>query len=177
MSSRRSRLFNYLRIWFFSNLVLFLVLVSWFFYLRHQRSSLLDLVERQLAYNIRLSSDFARANYVLTNGYFSAASSFASNVLVSAASKFAHSSSSLSVGLSSPSSPSPASDEIPSLSFSRYFEVNGIPYVRLRNQYLKRGDFVLGYPIEDISPDFVKYRGKYMKVAEDEINNLQSEKK
>lgn len=175
MSSRRSRLFNYLRIWFFSNLVLFLVLVFWFFYLRHQRSSLLDLVERQLAYNIRLSSDLARANYVLTNGYFSAASSFASNVLVSAASKFSHVSPSLSVGLSSPSSAS--SDEVPPLSFSRYFEVNGVPHIRLRNQYLKRGDFVLGYPIEDISPDFVKYRGKYMKVAEDEIKNLSPEKK
>lgn len=176
MSSRRSRLFNYLRIWFFSNLVLFLVLVFWFFYLRSQRSSLLDLVERQLAYNLRLSSDLARANDVLTNGYFSAASSFASNVLVSAASKFAHVSPSLSVGLPS-SSAFASSDDVPPLSFSRYFEVNGIPYIRLRNQYLKRGDFVLGYPIEDISPDFVKYRGKYMKVAEDEINNLQSQKK
>lgn len=174
MSSRRSRLFNYLRIWFFSNLFLFIVLVSWFFYLRHQRSSLLDLVERQLAYNLRLSADLARANDVLTNGYFSAASSFASNVLVSAVSKFSNVSPSPAVGLSSPSSA--VSDEVPLLSFSRYFEVNGIPYIRLRNQYLKRGDFVLGYPIEDISPDFVKYRGKYMKVAEDEIKNLQPEK-
>ena len=173
MSSRRSRLFNYLRIWFFSNLALFLVLVFWFFYLRHQRSSLLDLVERQLAYNLRLSSDLDRANYVLTNLYFSAASSFASNVLVSAASKFAN----VSPSFSSSSSVSAVSDDVPPLSFSRYFEVNGVPHIRLRNQYLKRGDFVLGYPIEDISPDFVKYRGKYMKVAEDEVNNFQSEKK
>lgn len=175
MSSRRSRLFNYLRIWFFSNLALFLVLVFWFFYLRHQRSSLLDLVERQLAYNLRLSSDLDRANYVLTNFYFSVASSFASNVLLSAASKFVN----VSPSLYSSSSPSAAavSDDVPPLSFSRYFEVDGIPHIRLRNQYLKRGDFVLGYPIEDISPDFVKYRGKYMKVAEDEVNNFQSEKK
>lgn len=162
MSSRRSKLFLSLRLFFWADVVLFVVLVSWFFYLRHHRSRLLEIVERQLAFNVRLSNDLAYANNLITNTFYSAASSFVSNVLVSSSS------------VASPSSPfslpgniPQSSDDIPPLTFSRYFEVDGIPYVHLRNQRLKRGDFVLGYPLEDISADVVKYRGKYFKLDQD----------
>lgn len=162
MSSRRSRLFQALRLFFWADVVLFLVLVAWFIYLRYQRNNIIEVVERQLAFNIRLSSDLAYANNLLTNKYFSAASSFVSNLVVSVAPSMGLLVVSNSVPLSAASSP----DELPPLSFSCYFEVDGVPYIRLRNQNLKRGDFVLGYPLEDISPDVVKYRGKYFKVEE-----------
>lgn len=169
MTSRRSRLFKYLRFWFFSNLVLFVVLVSWFVYLRVQRSRLLDVVERQLAYNLKLSADLALANDILTNRYFSVASDFASNVLSSAASMINHESSSVSSSVSSSlSSPSSPVDDLPPLAFSHYFEVDNIPYIKIRNSSYRRGDIVLGYPIEDISPDVVKYRGKFFKVDQNE---------
>lgn len=161
MSSRRSRLFLALRLFFWANVFTFFVLVGWFFYLRSQRSRLIEVVERQLAFNIRLSSDLAYANNLLTNKYFSAASSFVSNLVVSVAPSMGLSVVSNSIPLSAASP-----DEFPPLTFSSYFEVDGVPHIRLRNQNLKRGDFVLGYPLEDISPDVVKYRGKYFKVEE-----------
>lgn len=161
MSSRRSRLFQALRLFFWADVALFLVLVAWFFYLRYQRNNIIEVVERQLAFNIRLSSDLAYANNLLTNKYFSAASSFVSNLVVSVAPSMGLPVVSNSVSLSVASS-----DDLPPLTFSNYFEVDGVPYIRLRNQNLKRGDFVLGYPLEDISPDVVKYRGKYFKVED-----------
>ena len=159
MSSRRSKLFNYLRFCFFANLVLFLSVLSFWIWLRSSRSELVSVVNRQLAYNLKLSSDLALANDILTNRYFNAASFFVSNIVSGVS---LPSSVSNSVLLSSVSSP----DDVPPLTFSNYFEINGVPYIRLRNQNLKRGDFVLGYPVEDISPDVVKYRGKYFKVEE-----------
>lgn len=163
MSSRRSRLFQALRLFFWADVALFLVLVSWFFYLRHQRNNIIEVVERQLAFNIRLSSDLAFANNLLTNKYFSAASSFVSNLVVSVAPTMGLPVVSNSIPLSAASP-----EDLPPLTFSSYFEVDGVPYIRLRNQNLKRGDFVLGYPIEDISPDVVKYRGKFFKVDQNE---------
>lgn len=161
MSSRRSRLFLALRLFFWANVFTFFVLVGWFFYLRSQRSRLIEVVERQLAFNILLSSDLAYANNLLTNKYFSAASSFVSNLVVSVAPSIGLPVVSNSIPLSAASS-----DDLPPLTFRSYFEVDGVPHIRLRNQNLKRGDFVLGFPLEDISPDVVKYRGKYFKVEE-----------
>ena len=162
MSSRRSKLFNYLRFCFFTNLILFLCVLCFWFWLRSSRSELVSVVNRQLAYNLKLSSDLALANDILTNRYFSVASSFVSNLVVSVAPSMGLPVVSNSVTLSAASSP----DDLPPLTFSNYFEVDGVPYIRLRNQNLKRGDFVLGYPLEDISPDVVKYMGKYFKVEE-----------
>ena len=168
MSSRRSQLFTSLRLFFWADVVLFVVLVSWFVYLRYQRSKLLDVVERQLAFNLRLSSDLAYANDILTNKYFNVASDFVSNIVCNVVS------SSLSPSFFSAASVAPVSGssddqkdiDLPPLTFSNYFEVNGVSYIRLRNMNLKRGDFVLGYPIEDISPDVVQYRGKFFKVED-----------
>lgn len=158
MSSRRSKLFNYLRFCFFTNLILFFSVLCFWFWLRSSRSELVSVVNKQLAYNLRLSSDLALANDILTNRYFNAASFFVSNI-VSGVSLSSSVSNSIPLSASS-------SDDIPPLTFSNYFEVNGVSYIRLRNQNLKRGDFVLGYPLEDISPDVVKYRGKYFKVED-----------
>ena len=132
--------------------------------MHRQRSKLLDVVQRQFSHNIRLSADLALANDILTNRYFNAASSFVSNVVSSIAVTNSPSSSKSLLALSASLSVDP--EDIPPLSFSHYFEIDGIAYIRLRNQNLKKGDFVLGYPVEDISPDVVKYRGKYFKVDE-----------
>ena len=161
MSSRRSQLFTSLRLLFWADVVLFVVLVSWFVYLRYQRSKLLEVVERQLAFNLRLSSDLAYANDIITNRYFNVASEFVSNIVCHVVSP---SISSSTAAVVSGSVSDQKDTELPPLSFSNYFEVNGVSYIRLRNMNLKRGDFVLGYPIEDISPDVVQYRGKFFKV-------------
>lgn len=162
MTSRRSRLFNYLRFCFFANFALFVVLVSWFVYFRVERSRLLEVVRKQFQHNIKLSSDLAFANDILTNRYFTAAASFASNVLSSVSSPVVSS----LPGVSSSSAPS--LEDLPPLAFSHYFEVDNIPYIKIRNSSYRRGDIVLGYPIEDISPDVVKYRGKFFKVDQNE---------
>ena len=163
MSSRRLKLFNYLRVCFFANLVCFVLVVSFFVWQLHRRSSLESLVRRQFNHNIMVVSALCQANDIITNSYFRAASSFASNILVSASS-FCTSSVPSSVSSSAALS---SSDSLPDLSFHSFFLVDGIPYICIRNQKYKRGDFVLGYPIEDISPDVVKYRGKFYKVSED----------
>lgn len=161
MSSRRSKLFLSLRLFFWSNLALFVVLVFWFFYLRLQRSSLVEVVERQLAFNIRLCSELSVANDMITNRFFNAASSFASNVLFS--------SSSVLPASPSPSSPlpdSPKEIELPPVAFNSYFTVDGVPYIRVRNTCFRQGDLLLGFPIQAISPDVVQYRDKFYKVDE-----------
>ena len=164
MSSRRSRLFLSLRLFFWGDVVLFLVLVFWFFWLRSQRSNLLSVVERQLAFNIRLSSDLSYANNVITNYYFNAASSFVSNLVSVSSLHRALPSSSAAAGSSSPSS-SP-NVELPPITFSGYFEINSIPYIRVRNTSFRQGDLLLGYPIQAISPDVVQYRDKFFKVED-----------
>lgn len=164
MSSRRSRLFLSLRLFFWANVLTFFALVGWFLYLRAQRSKLIEVVERQLAFNIRLSSDLAFANHIITNSFFSAASSFASNVLLTASN-----SSSAALSPSSPSSNpiSPAKDiDLPPVAFNSYFTVDGVPYIRVRNTCFRQGDLLLGFPIQAISPDVVLYRDRFYKVDE-----------
>ena len=161
MSFRRSKLFNYLRVCFFVNAFLFLCLFVWWIYLYRQRSRLLDVVERQFTHNIKLAADLAFANDLLTNRVFSAASSFVSN--------FAFSVSRPSSAFSSPApnvlnSPSP---DLPPVTFTGYFSIDGIPYIRVRNTSFRQGDLLLGYPIQAISPDVVLYRDKFFKVAEE----------
>lgn len=168
MSSRRSTLFQTLRLCFIANVVFSAVLVFYFVYLRSQRSKLLEVVERQLSYNLVLSRDLAHANFIITNHFFSAASSFVSNLvsssLVNSPSVSVAPSLVSSLSASDPVSP----PELPDLSFHHFWEFGGKPYVKLREKVYTIGDIVLGYPIEDISPDVVVYRGKYYKVAENE---------
>lgn len=144
-------------------MVLFIVLVSWFFYLRYQRSSLISVVERQLAFNIRLSSDLAYAHDIITNRFFNAASSFVSNLVSSSVSSLP---SSPVAPLVPDASSSPLPVELPPVTFSGYFEIDRVPYIRVRNTSFRQGDLLLGYPIQAISPDVVQYRDKFYKVED-----------
>lgn len=169
-TSRRSQLFRYLRLSFFLNLILFFSVVSFWFYTRWQRSKIVEVSERLFAHNLSLAANLSLAQDIITNHVFAYSRSFASNVWSSAygyvvSNSVLSSASSLSLDSSSSSLPSFEID-LPPLDFSGYFEIDGIPYIRLRNSFYKKGDFILGYPIEDISPDVVQYRGKFFKVVE-----------
>ena len=168
-TSRRSQLLRYLRLSFFTNLILFFAVLCFWFYTRWQRSKIVEVSERLFAHNLSLAANLSLAHDVITNRVFAYSRSFASNVWVSAycyvVSNSFLSSSSLSPDSSLPSQPS-SEIELPPLDFSGYFEIDGIPHIRLRNTFYKKCDFVLGYPIEDISPDVVQYRGKFFKVVE-----------
>lgn len=168
MSNLRHRrnLFFFFKISFYSNVVLSLFVFLAFFYHRKHISDLRSAVTVLTVYNSTLQRDLNRSIDYITNEFYSASSAFASNCLVN---------SSLRV----PSLPLPASFSssvsssnsvavvTPDLTFSGYFENNGIPYIRLRNKYYKLGDFVLGYPITAISPDVVEYRDRFYKVKDD----------
>lgn len=167
MSSRRSKLFNYLRVFFFCDLLLFLVVVLFWFWMRRDRSRLLDTVERQLAINLVLSSDLSQAYNYISNIYFRTTMDFSTNILqrfsfLAVSNNTIVSSSSLNL----PSSVSPSIDELPPVTFSGYFEIDRVPYIRVRNTSFRQGDLLLGYPIQAISPDVVQYRDKFYKVDE-----------
>lgn len=157
--SRRTRLFNYLRFCLVFNAVFFVCLVFFFFRVKSSKSRLIEIVEKQFAHNLYLSAELSRAQGFITNVYYSASVDFASNVIYNASSLVSSPAATPAAGSSSPTP-----DELPDLSFSNYFEVDSVPYIRLRNFSYRKGDFVLGYPIEDISPDVVKYRGRFYKV-------------
>lgn len=170
MSNLRHRrnLFIFFKISFFSNVVLsFFVLLS-FLYHRQHISDLRSAVTVLTVYNSTLQRDLNRSIDYITNEFYSASSSFASNCLVN--SSFRLSSASLAplpLQPSFPSSSNSVSVATPDLTFTRYFEANGVPYIMLRNKYYKLGDMLLGYPITAISPDVVEYRDRFYKVMED----------
>lgn len=171
MSSRRSKLFNYLRVFFFCDLLLFLVVVSFWFWIRRDRSKLLDTVERQLAINLALSSDLSQAYYYISNVYFRTTFDFSTNMAFICSRSFVSnhvysSSSSLNSFPSNPSSLSSTTVDLPPVTFSGYFEINSVPYIRVRNTSFRQGDLLLGYPIQAISPDVVQYRDKFYKVED-----------
>lgn len=169
MSSRRSKLFNYLRVFFFCDLFLFFAVVSFWFWFRSDRSRLLDTVERQLALNLVLSSDLSTAYNYISNVYLRASLAFSSNVFSRATSLASSSVSSFPSppSSSSASSANPSQPDLPPVSFRHYFEADGVPYIRVRNTSFRQGDLLLGYPIQAISPDVVMYRDKFFKVEED----------
>ena len=168
MSSRRSKLFSYLRVFFFLDFFLLVAVFSFWLYVRHSRSSLIELVEKQFAHNLALSAELYNAYYFITNRYISASASFASNVLgvavasipPSRVSSSALNSSQLPGSISTP-------PDLPPIQFNGYYEVNSVPFIRVRGKHYKVGDILLGYPVEGISPDVVEYRGKYWKVDQD----------
>jgi len=117
------------------------------------------------AYNSNLDNDLRRSLNFITNEYFSAASSFASNVLASGSVRavvpFAASFSPASLA-----SNAVESVQLPSLRFHTYFEVNNIPCCYLKRRVYRAGDLLLGYPITEISPDAVEYRGQFYPIEE-----------
>lgn len=158
----RQRLFVTLRLGVVVNIVCSLLFFASVLYNRSRVRGLEDSVIALSLRNSDLSSRLELALFTLTNDYFRVAGAFVASY-TSRVDRI----SSPAPSILAPSAPSlPSSDDIPPLTFSNYFEVDGVSYIRLRNQNLKRGDLVLGYPLEDISPDVVKYRGKYFKVEE-----------
>lgn len=170
MSSRRSKLFNYLRVFFFCDLLLFLVVVFFWIWIRRDRSRLLDTVERQLAINLVLSSDLSNAYNYISNVFFKVSLNFSSNVVsrYSQISSLTNSfpSTSFLPSSSSIASISDSAMDLPPVHFRHYFEVDGVPYIRVRNSSFRQGDYLLGYPIQAISPDVVQYRDKFYQVED-----------
>lgn len=172
MSNLRHRrnLFIFFKISFFSNAVLSFFVLLCFLYHRKHISDLRSAVTVLTVYNSKLQNDLNRSIDYITNEFYSASSAFASNCLVNSSSRVSSLplqtpfSSDLRPGVSSSNSVAAVT---PDLTFSGYFENNGVPYIRLRNKYYKLGDLVLGYPITAISPDVVEYRDRFYKVKDD----------
>lgn len=55
-------------------------------------------------------------------------------------------------------------EEKPKLKFHDYMELSGVAYVHLGRKRYRKGNYVLGYPIEDICPDGVLLGGIYYEV-------------
>ena len=158
----RQRLFKSLRLGVILNCLCIIAFFSAAFFYRSRIDSLESSVVALSLRNADLSSRLSLALHALTNDYFKAAASFAGSF----SSRVDRVSLPLSVvSNSSVIASSPVSD-IPDIAFSGYFEFNGSAYIQVRNKYYSIGDYVLGYPIQDITPDIVKYRDKYFKVKE-----------
>lgn len=160
----RQRLFVTLRLGVLVNIV---VAILFFASVLYNRSRVRGLEDSVIALSLRnsdLSSRLELALFTLTNDYFRAAGAF----VASYTSRVDRISSPAPSILASSSAFPPSSEDLPPLSFSHYMEIDNIPYIHLRNRHYRCGDIVLGYPIEDISPDVVKYRGKYFKVDHNE---------
>lgn len=167
MSIRRSKLFNYLRLLFFSNLALSFFVFGFWFYTRSKSSDYKQTISNLSAINIRLSADLRLAHNILTNRFFNYASAFASNVVVSSRSTLPQSLQSLPALDSNPlpSRNNKSDVELPPIEFVGYFEIDGRPFIKVRNKIFAQGDYLLGYPIQQISPDVVQYRDKFFKVS------------
>lgn len=158
----RQRLFVTLRLGVVVNIFCSLLFFASVLYNRSRVRGLEDSVIALSLRNSDLSSRLELALFTLTNDYFRAAGAFVAS----------HTSridriSSPAPSILAPSALSlPSSEDLPPLAFSHYFEIDNVPYIKIRNSSYRRGDLVLGFPIEDISPDVVKYRGKYFKVEE-----------
>lgn len=169
MSSPRLKFNLYLifKISFFVNLVV----ASSFTYFAcssHRRVVVLEDSCRKLTcLNADLLSKLSYSVNYITNDIFSVTSSFASNVLLTAASPGSPFSASASVKSSAPDKS--ISPDIPPLSFSHYCEIDGTPHIYVRRKIYKVGDMLLGFPVQHISPDVVQYRDKFFKVDGDLI--------
>lgn len=54
---------------------------------------------------------------------------------------------------------------LPPFDFWGYCEIDGVAFIRLGDKMFKKGDILLGFPIEEISPDVVQYRDNFFKVV------------
>lgn len=161
----RYSLYNFFRLSFFLNVCLSVFVLCLALYHRSHINNLKSAITVLTAYNSTLDYDLRRSLNFITNEYFSAASSFASNVLASG---------SVRAAVPSAASFSPASVvsnafesvQLPSLRFHTYFEVNNVPCCYLKRRVYRAGDLLLGYPITEISPDAVEYRGQFFPIEE-----------
>lgn len=156
----RSRLFKSLRAGVVLNCICSCLFVCAILFHRSSISSLRSSLDSERLRNADLVTRLNIALKAITNDVFAAAGAFVQ---------------SYSTNLYLLSSPAPSRfpgfagvsnvvDELPPISFSGFFEVDGCPYIRVRNKYFGEGDLLLGHPVQLISPDVVKYRNKFYKV-------------
>jgi len=163
-SSIRKSLYNSFRVALFVNVLVFVTFVFAVFYYKKRVNILEHSLSRLLADNSRLSFDVERSIYSMTNTFTLAAASFVSNRF-----SVLPPSDLLSSSLSRSDASSRSPDNVPPMppfDFWGYCEIDNIPYIRLGRKWFKKGDILLGYPIEDISPDVVQYRENFFKVLE-----------
>lgn len=161
----RYSLYNFFRLSFFLNVALSLLVLCFAIYHRSHINNLKSAITVLTAYNSTLDNDLRRSLNFITNEYFSAASSFASNVLASGSVPSAIPSAA-SFSPASLASNAVVSVQLPSLRFHTYFEVNNVPCCYLKRRVYRAGDLLLGYPITEISPDAVEYRGQFFPIEE-----------
>lgn len=155
MPSPRKKLFNQLKLVFFTNLFL-TVVVSAFAYSRSRKSQLyIKDIETLTVYNLKLSADLDRANNYITNVYVRLIHNLPGSSLDSLPPALASTFSSAATNNSS---------SVPSLDFSSYFEVDNRPYIRIRHKVYSVGDKILGERLNDITPDFVLLGSTFHKV-------------
>lgn len=161
----RYSLYNFFRLSFFLNVCLSVFVFCLVLYHRSHINNLKSAITVLTAYNSTLDNDLRRSLNFITNEYFSAASSFASNILVTGSFRAA-----VPSAASFPSalvaSNAVESVQLPSLRFHTYFEVNNVPCCYLKRRVYRAGDLLLGYPITEISPDAVEYRGQFYPIEE-----------
>lgn len=166
MSARRSFL-RVVRLSVVLQTVFAVVFLVACYYFRRRIASQDGMVDALVRYNLQLSSDLRRAQYVLTNYYFSAASSFASNVVASVVSSVVVTNAVAgSLPVSNVLVKADKDLALPPFKWRRYCEIDGEPCVCLGNKLYRAGDVVLGYPIEYVSPSVVSYRGKFYEVEQ-----------
>lgn len=157
----RQKLFLSLRVGVILNIAVALLYSVASLYQRSRVRSLEDSVIALSLRNADLTSRLALALHTLTNDYFRAAGAFVASY-TSRVDRVLPLSPSISAGSVASSTNSP----LPSLRFHTYFEVNNVPCCYLKRRIYRAGDILLGYPITEISPDAVEYRGQFFPIEE-----------
>ena len=157
----RQRLFLTLRFGVVLNIAVAVLFVCACLYNRSRIHGLEDSVIALSLRNADLSSRLELALFTLTNDYFRAAGAF----VVSYTSRVDRLSSLSPLGLAG-SLPAATNTPLPSLRFHTYFEVDNVPCCYLKRRVYRAGDVLLGYPITEISPDAVEYRGQFFPIEE-----------
>lgn len=157
----RQKLFLSLRVGVILNIAVALLYSVASFYQRSRVRSLEDSVIALSLRNADLTSRLALALHTLTNDYFRAAGAFVASY-TSRVDRVLPLSPSILAGSATSSTNSP----LPSLRFHTYFEVDDVPCCYLKRRVYRAGDLLLGYPITEISPDAVEYRGQFYPIEE-----------
>lgn len=157
----RQKLFLSLRVGVILNIAVALLYTVASVYQRSRVRSLEDSVIALSLRNADLTSRLTLALHTLTNDYFRAAGAFVASY-TSSVDRVSPSAPSILAGSASLSTNTP----LPSLRFHTYFEVNNVPCCYLKRRVYRAGDILLGYPITEISPDAVEYRGQFYPIEE-----------
>lgn len=157
----RQKLFLSLRVGVILNIAVAILYTVVSVYQRSRVRSLEDSVIALSLRNADLTSRLALALHTLTNDYFRAAGAF----VASYTSRVDRVSPPAPFNLAG-SSASSTNSPLPSLRFHTYFEVNNVPCCYLKRRVYRAGDLLLGYPITEISPDAVEYRGQFYPIEE-----------